>query len=58
LRVAQQRFPDLKISYLSSRIYAGFALVPQNPEPHAYESGWAPKWIIEGQIFGLRLSGI
>ena len=52
LRVAQQRFPNLKIAYLSSRIYAGFALVPQNPEPHSYESGWAPKWIIGNQIFG------
>jgi hypothetical protein len=52
LRTAHQRYPNLRIAYLSSRIYAGFAMVPQNPEPHSYESGWAPKWIIEGQIFG------
>jgi hypothetical protein len=52
LHVAHQRYPNLKIAYLSSRIYAGFAMVPQNPEPHSYESGWAPKWIIENQIFG------
>jgi hypothetical protein len=52
LRVAHQRFPNLRIAYLSSRIYAGFGLVPQNPEPHSYESGWAPKWIIGNQIFG------
>lgn len=52
LRVASERFPNLKIAYLSSRIYAGYALVPQNPEPHSYESGFAPKWIIADQIFG------
>src|SRR5581483_11914504 len=52
LRTAHQRYPNLRIAYLSSRIYAGFAMVPQNPEPHSYESGWAPKWIIEGQIWG------
>ena len=42
----------LKIAYLSSRTYAGYARVPQNPEPHSYESGFAPKWIIAGQIAG------
>ena len=42
LRVSQERFSNLKIAYLSSRIYAGYALVPQNPEPHSYESGFAP----------------
>ena len=52
LRLAHERFPNLKIAYLSSRIYAGFAAVPQNPEPHSYESGFAPKWIIGDQIAG------
>ncbi len=52
LRVAQERFSNLKITYLSSRIYAGNALVPQNPEPHSYESGFAPKWMIAEQIAG------
>ncbi len=52
LHVADRRFANLKIAYLSSRVYAGYALVPQNPEPHSYESGWAPKWIIGNQIAG------
>ena len=52
LRVSQERFSNLKIGYLSSRIYAGNALVPQNPEPHSYESGFAPKWMIADQIAG------
>ena len=52
LRVSQERFSSLKIAYLSSRIYAGNAQVPQNPEPHSYESGFAPKWMIANQIDG------
>jgi hypothetical protein len=52
LRTAHQRYPNLRMAYLSTRIFAGFAMVPQSPEPHCYESGWAPKWIIEGQIWG------
>jgi len=52
LRVSRERFSNLKIAYLSSRIFAGNALVPQNPEPHSYESGFAPKWMIADQIAG------
>lgn len=47
------KFPNLKICYLSSRIYGGYA--PQgslNPEPQAYESGFSVKWLIEDQING------
>jgi hypothetical protein len=46
------RFPNLKIAYLSSRIYAGYATSPLNPEPYAYEGGFAMKWIIADQIAG------
>jgi hypothetical protein len=47
------KFPNLKLCYLSSRIYGGYA--PQgslNPEPQAYESGFAVKWLIQEQIDG------
>ena len=47
------RFPNLKLCYLSSRIYGGYS--PQgtlNPEPQAYESGFSVKWLIEDQIAG------
>ncbi len=43
-------FPNLKMIYLSSRIYAGYATVKLNPEPFAYYSGWSIKWLIEDEI--------
>ena len=52
LHVLADRFPNLKITYLSCRIYAGFAETPLNPEPHAYESAFAVKWLIADQIAG------
>jgi hypothetical protein len=52
LHVLHLKFPNLKIAYLSSRIYGGYALTPLNPEPYAYEGGFAMKWAIAGQIGG------
>lgn len=52
VRQARARFPNLKIAYLSSRIYAGYADTPLNPEPYAYQTGFAVKWLIEQQING------
>lgn len=52
LHTARDRFPNLKIAYMSSRIYAGYASVPLNPEPHAYETAFADKWVIADQIAG------
>ncbi len=52
VRLMHQRFPNLKMVYLSSRIFAGYARTPLNPEPYAYESGFSVKWLIERQIKG------
>ena len=46
------KFPNLKIAYLSSRIYGGYATTPLNPEPYAYEGAFAVKWTIAAQISG------
>jgi hypothetical protein len=52
VRVLHRRFPNLKLVYLSSRTYGGYAKTRLNPEPYAYESGFAVKWLIEKQING------
>ncbi|MGD8501607.1 MAG: hypothetical protein PVJ86_13225, partial [Phycisphaerales bacterium] len=52
LRKLKARFPNLRIAYLSSRIYAGYAGGPLNPEPYAYESAFSVRWLIENQIAG------
>jgi hypothetical protein len=57
LRNLHERFPNLKLCYLSSRIYGGYAVTPLNPEPYAYEGGFAVKWAIADEIAG-KLSGV
>jgi hypothetical protein len=52
VQIAKSRFPNLKIAYLSSRIYAGYSDTNLSPEPEAYQSGFAVKWLIEEQING------
>jgi hypothetical protein len=52
VRLAKEKFPNLRLAYLSSRTYGGYATTPLNPEPFAYESGFAVKWLIEKQIDG------
>jgi hypothetical protein len=47
------RFPNLRLAYLSSRIYAGYATTTLNPEPYAYQSGFSVKWAIEDQLAGM-----
>jgi hypothetical protein len=55
LLLAKQKFPNLKVAYLSSRTYGGYAVNGArltNPEPFAYESAFAVRWVIQEQIKG------
>jgi hypothetical protein len=50
LNIAMARFPNLHVAYLSSRTYGGWATSDLNPEPFAYESGFAVRSLIQAQI--------
>jgi hypothetical protein len=52
LQRLRQRFPNVRVAYLSSRIYAGYATTPLNPEPYAYEGAFAARWVIQAQAGG------
>lgn len=52
LQVIRDRFPNARLCYIASRIYAGYATTSLNPEPYAYEHAFAVKWTIEDQIAG------
>jgi hypothetical protein len=49
---AMAKFPNLKIAYLSSRIYGGWSGGSLNPEPYAYEGAFVVRWLIDDQIAG------
>ena len=52
LQILKARMPNVRLAYLSSRIYAGYATTALNPEPYAYESGFAVRNVIAAQIGG------
>lgn len=45
-----RRYPNLRLIYVSSRTYAGYAITSVNPEPAAYHSGFAVRWLVEDRI--------
>ncbi|MCX7908701.1 MAG: glycosyl hydrolase [Ignavibacteria bacterium] len=52
VQILKQKFPNIKLTYISSRTYGGYATTTLNPEPYAYETGFSVKWLIEDQING------
>jgi hypothetical protein len=58
VRALKVRYPNVRLVFLSSRVYAGYATTTLNPEPYAYESGFGAKWLIQAQIDQMRNGGI
>lgn len=52
MNILKNKYRNVKLCYISSRIYAGYATGALNPEPYAYYSGWSVKWLIQDQING------
>jgi hypothetical protein len=49
-RALKVRYPNLKLMFVSSRTYGGWATTPLNPEPYAYEGAFAVSWVVEDQV--------
>ena len=53
LNIARQRYPNLRVVYLSSRTFGGWSgRESGSPEPYAYESGFGTRWIVQSQMKG------
>lgn len=50
VQIARSRYPNLRMAYLSGRIYGGYASGTTNPEPAAYESSLAVRALIADQL--------
>jgi hypothetical protein len=50
VQILIRRYRNLRLVYLSSRSYGGYAVTPYNPEPAAYDSGFAVKWLVQERI--------
>lgn len=55
-RILPRRYPNLRLVYTSSRIYGGYAVTALNPEPAAYDSGYAVRGLIQDRMRG-KLKG-
>jgi acetyl esterase/lipase len=50
ISILTKRFPNLRLVYVSSRTYGGYATTNLNPEPFAYDSGFAVKSLVASRI--------
>ena len=48
--IATKHYPNVKLIYLSSRIYGGYAGGALNPEPYAYEGAFAMRSVIDDYL--------
>ncbi len=49
IKRAREKYPNLRLIFLSSRIYGGYATTRLNPEPYAYEGAFAVRAVIREQ---------
>jgi PKD repeat protein len=55
LRIAKSKYPNLKLVYFSCRTRSYDTNAPDlNPEPFAFETAFADKWVIEDQLNGVN----
>ncbi|HEX4149605.1 MAG TPA: hypothetical protein VHY20_11485 [Pirellulales bacterium] len=52
VRVIHTLFPQVRLTYVSSRSYGGWTSHGGNSEPWSYETGFGVKWLIEAQLKG------
>ncbi|CAN5691153.1 hypothetical protein BH23GEM1_BH23GEM1_10130 [soil metagenome] len=57
-RSLKARYQNVRQVFFSNRIYAGYATTALNPEPYAYESGFAVKWVVQAQIDQMRTGAV
>lgn len=50
LLALKARYPNLRLVFVSSRMYGGYSQNPFLSEPYSYETGFAVKWLIESHI--------
>lgn len=54
----RQLYPNVRLVYFSSRIYAGYTQAPLSPEPFAYEGAFSVRWLIQDQMAGGGDTGV
>jgi hypothetical protein len=52
VRAMRVQYPNLRLVYVSSRTYGGYAITGLNPEPAAYDSGYAVRGLIQDRMSG------
>jgi hypothetical protein len=54
MRAVRVRYPNLRLVFVSSRLYGGYATEDLSGEPNGYETGFSVKWLIDSQIREVR----